>query len=78
MNPIIDGIISREGGYVFNPKDRGGATHGGITEATARAQGYAGDMRELTRAEAYAILEEYYWREPGFEVISTLSWPVSF
>ncbi|VEA09177.1 secretion activating protein [Salmonella enterica subsp. enterica serovar Sanjuan] len=27
MNPIIDGIIALEGGYVFNPKDKGGATH---------------------------------------------------
>lgn len=34
MNPIIDGIIALEGGYVFNPKDKGGATHWGITEAT--------------------------------------------
>lgn len=60
MNPIIDGIIALEGGYVFNPKDKGGATHWGITEATARAHGYAGDMRDLTHAEAYAILEEDY------------------
>lgn len=65
MNPIIDGIIALEGGYVFNPKDKGGATHWGITEATARAHGYAGDMRDLTRAEAYAILEEDYWIKPG-------------
>ncbi len=78
MNPIIDGIIALEGGYVFNPKDKGGATHWGITEATARAHGYAGDMRDLTHAEAYAILEEDYWIKPGFDVISTLSWPVSF
>lgn len=47
MNPIIDGIIALEGGYVFNPKDKGGATHWGITEATARAHGYAGDMRDV-------------------------------
>ncbi|EBK4526796.1 TPA: glycoside hydrolase family 108 protein [Salmonella enterica] len=78
MNPIIDGIIALEGGYVFNPKDKGGATHWGITEATARAHGYAGDMRDLNHAEAYAILEEDYWIKPGFDVISTLSWPVSF
>lgn len=24
MNPIIDGIIALEGGYVFNPNDKGG------------------------------------------------------
>ncbi len=33
---------------------------------------------DLTHAEAYAILEEDYWIKPGFDVISTLSWPVSF
>ncbi len=49
--------LLRLSGYVFNPKDKSGATGRGITEATARAHGYAGDMRDLTHAEAYAILE---------------------
>lgn len=44
-NPVIDGILSLEGGYVNNPADRGGATNWGITEATARAFGYKGDTR---------------------------------
>lgn len=40
MNPIIDGILGLEGGYSTNPKDKGGETNWGITEATARAHGY--------------------------------------
>lgn len=26
MNPIIDGVIALEGGYLLNPKDKGGAS----------------------------------------------------
>lgn len=78
MNPIIDGILSLEGGYTNNPHDRGGETNWGITEAVARANGYQGEMKELTREEAYAILENSYWIKPGFESISHLSWPISF
>lgn len=78
MNPILDGILTLEGDYVNLPKDRGGETHWGITEATARANDYVGDMKELTRAEAYTILENMYWIKPGFEKISRISWAVSF
>ena len=67
MNPVIDGILALEGGYTNNPHDRGGETHWGITEATARANGYNGEMKALTRDEAYAILEAY-WIKPGFEM----------
>nr|WP_318384880.1 putative peptidoglycan-binding domain-containing protein [uncultured Enterobacter sp.] len=77
-NPVIDGIITLEGGYVDNPADAGGPTHWGITEKIARAQGYQGDMKNLTRSEAYTILENLYWKAPGYEEISQLSWPISF
>jgi hypothetical protein len=43
---LIDALIEREGGYVNNPADKGGATNFGITEAVARANGYAGPMRD--------------------------------
>ncbi len=78
MNPVIDGILSIEGGYSNSPADRGGETNWGITKATARANGYQGEMKALTREEAYAILENVYWVKPGFEGISQLSWPISF
>ena len=44
MDPtdLIDELIAREGGYVANPADKGGPTCFGITQAVARAHGYAG------------------------------------
>ncbi len=67
MNPVIDGILNIEGSYVDNPADRGGPTKWGITEKTARAHGYKGNMRDLSRDEAYLILEQDYWTAPGFD-----------
>lgn len=78
MNLIIDGILGLEGGYSANPKDKGGETNWGITEATARAHGYQGKMSELSHNEAYAMLETDYWIKPGFEQVSQLSWAVAF
>ena len=52
IDELIDALIEREGGYVYHPADKGGATCFGITEAVARAHGYVGAMRELPREEA--------------------------
>jgi hypothetical protein len=52
VDTLIDEVISREGGYVDHPADRGGPTMFGITEAVARANGYDGPMRNLPRATA--------------------------
>ena len=67
---LIDAVIDREGRYVNHPADRGGPTCWGITEAVARAQGYAGAMRDLPRAEAAAIYRQIYWLRPGFDKIA--------
>ena len=71
--PLIDALIEREGGYVNHPADRGGPTNYGITAAVARAQGYAGPMREMPRAEAEAIYRRLYWARPGFDSVARLS-----
>ena len=42
VESLIDALIDREGGFVDNPADKGGPTCFGITEAVARAHGYAG------------------------------------
>ena len=55
IDDLIDGVIDREGGFVDHPADRGGATNWGITQAVARAEGYAGAMRGLPRGTAAAI-----------------------
>lgn len=68
---MIDDLIQREGGFVDNPADRGGATRWGITETVARREGYAGPMRALPRATAAGIYQRLYWLRPGFDRIAT-------
>lgn len=73
VDQIIDAEIGKEGGYVNNPKDRGGATIWGVTEQVARAYGYKGDMRAMSRALAVEIYNKRYVIEPGFDKIVTIS-----
>ena len=70
---IFNSILEKEGGYVNNPNDKGGPTNWGITQAVARAHGYNGDMRTLTREQALAIYEADYWYGPRFDQVSALS-----
>lgn len=70
---IFKAILEKEGGYVKNPNDKGGATNWGITQAVARAHGYTGDMRNLTRQQALDILEADYWYGSRFDQVSALS-----
>ena len=60
---IIASIIEVEGGYVNNKDDRGGETNFGITKDTARANGYMGDMRSMTKKDAYDIYYKAYWQK---------------
>lgn len=73
VDRLIDGLIEREGGYVNHPADRGGPTNYGITLAVARANGYAGPMRDMPRAEGEAIYRRLYWTLPGFDAVAGLS-----
>jgi lysozyme family protein len=73
VDQLIDALIEREGGYVNNAADRGGATCFGITEAVARANGYDGSMRELPREEAVAIYRRLYWLRPKFDEVAERS-----
>jgi lysozyme family protein len=66
-------LIDREGGYVDQPADKGGPTCFGITEAVARAQGYAGPMRLLPPEDAAAIYRRLYWLRPGFDQVASRS-----
>lgn len=69
IDQIIEGIVGREGGYTNNPKDKGGPTRWGITEAVARQCGYEGDMRDLPREVAKAIYLEVYYIGPKFDQV---------
>ena len=70
---IFDAILGKEGGYVNHPDDKGGPTNWGITQAVARAHGYSGDMRNLTRQQALDILTADYWTGPRFDLVSEVS-----
>ncbi|RJL06715.1 peptidoglycan-binding protein [Paracoccus aestuarii] len=66
-------IVAREGGFVNDPDDPGGATNHGVTIGTLRSLGMdvnrdgridAADVRALTRAQAEQIFVEHYFRRP--------------
>lgn len=74
VSDIADEIVAREGGYVNDPDDPGGATKYGVTLATMRRLGIdltgdgrvtAADVRRLTREQARDIYVEHYFRRPG-------------
>ena len=70
IEQLIDALIDREGGYVNHPADRGGPTRFGITEAVARAHGYAGTMACLPRHLAETIYKRLYWKRPRFDEVA--------
>lgn len=70
---LVDALIEREGGFVDNAADKGGPTCFGITEAVARAHGYAGSMRELPRRVAVAIYLRLYWQRPRLDEVAKRS-----
>lgn len=73
VSALIEEVIAREGGYSNHPADRGGPTNFGITQAVARANGYAGDMRQLSRALAEAIYRRLYWERPGYSFVAEIA-----
>ena len=70
---IFEAILGKEGGYVDHPDDKGGPTRWGITQAVARAHGYAGSMKDLPRDTALEILTADYWDGPRFDQVASLS-----
>jgi lysozyme family protein len=63
-------ILAFEGGFVDDPKDRGGATNMGVTLSTWKKVGYdkdgdgdidADDIRLLSKEDAIAVLKLSYW-----------------
>jgi lysozyme family protein len=70
---VIHEIIDREGGFVDDDADSGGATCWGITEDVARAEGYKGDMRHLPKELAYKIYERKYWHSLALDSVAAIS-----
>ncbi|AXC49839.1 peptidoglycan-binding protein [Paracoccus suum] len=73
VDQIAAEIVAREGGYVNDPDDPGGATKYGVTLATLQRLGFdktddrridVADVKALTREDARRIFVEHYFRRP--------------
>ncbi|MDO5605042.1 MAG: holin-associated N-acetylmuramidase [Paracoccus sp. (in: a-proteobacteria)] len=71
-------IVAREGGYVNDPDDPGGATKYGVTIATMRRLGLdlnrdgrvdAADVRALSQRQAAGIFRSHYFERPGIAAL---------
>ncbi|RYH10145.1 holin-associated N-acetylmuramidase [Tropicimonas sp. IMCC6043] len=75
IEAIAREIVAREGGYVNDPDDPGGATKYGVTIGTLRRLGLdldgdgrvtEADVRKLDRRTAEKIFLEHYFHRPRF------------
>ncbi len=73
VREIAEEIVAREGGYVNDPDDPGGATNHGVTIHTMRRLGLdlngdgrvdTADVRLLSRAQAVDVYLDHYFRRP--------------
>ncbi|MCC5967001.1 MAG: peptidoglycan-binding protein [Natronohydrobacter sp.] len=76
-------IVAREGGFVNDPDDPGGATNFGVTIHTLRRlrpgqQIGVNDVRALTRNDAIEIYIEHYFRRPRIADLPEPLWPTVF
>jgi lysozyme family protein len=78
IDDIVSDILRREGGYVNDPDDSGGATNHGVTIHTMRRLGIdvdgdgvvdVEDVRKLTRDRAARIFKEHYFVKPGIAAL---------
>jgi lysozyme family protein len=78
VRDIASDIVAREGGYVNDPDDPGGATNYGVTIGTMRRLGLdltgdgvvsAQDVARLTRTQAVEIFVEHYFVTPRLEAL---------
>ena len=74
IEEIANAIIGREGGYVNDPDDPGGATNFGVTIGTMTRLGMdldgdgrvtPEDVKRLTKAQARDIFLNHYFHRPG-------------
>ncbi|UWS78499.1 holin-associated N-acetylmuramidase [Phaeobacter sp. G2] len=78
VQQIAEEIVAREGGYVNDPDDPGGATNYGVTIHTMRRLGLdldrdgdidTQDVRKLTRAQAVEIFIRHYFEKPRINLL---------
>lgn len=87
VQSLAEEIVAREGGFVNDPDDPGGATNFGVTIGTMRRLGLdltgdgqvsEADVRALTRPQAVAIFLEHYYRRPGIAALPEALQPSIF
>ena len=75
---IAESIVAREGGFVNDPDDPGGATNHGVTIGTMKRLGIdltkdgkvtVEDVKALTQAQAVDIYLEHYFKAPGIAAL---------
>ena len=78
VRQIAEEIVAREGGFVNDPDDPGGATNHGVTIHTMRRLGIdvnrdsridVADVRALTRKQAVEIYLKHYYEAPGIAAL---------
>lgn len=76
VQDIAEEIVAREGGYVNDPDDPGGATKWGVTIHTMRRLGMdltgdgtvgVPDVKALSRAQAVRIFVQHYYTKPRID-----------
>ena len=81
VQDIAQTILAREGGYVNDPDDPGGATNHGVTVHTMRRLGLdlngdgkvdAQDVRVLSAEKALQIFVDEYFHKPGVSALPEL------
>lgn len=81
IHDIARQIVAREGGYVNDPDDPGGATKHGVTIGTMRRLGLdlntdgritADDVKMVTKAQAEQIFLDHYFHGPGIGALPTI------
>lgn len=87
VEQIAREIVAREGGYVDDPDDPGGATNHGVTIGTMRNLGLdlngdgrvdKRDVRALTPTQAQQIFVEHYFRRPRLAELPAMLQPSIF
>ena len=78
VRQIAEEIVSREGGFVNDPADPGGATNHGVTIGTLRRLGIdvnrdtridVADVKALSQKQAVEIYLKHYYEGPGIAAL---------
>jgi len=87
VRKLAEEIVTREGGFVNDPNDPGGATNFGVTIHTMRRLGLdlngdgrvdEADVRALSRAQAVDIFVNHYYHRPRIDALPAVLQPSVF